>query len=89
VLANLSKGELEARIGDLAAGGRDAGEPVRLAPGKVVVRKVPAGMDNLIVEAAGTGLMAAPLGGGAVVPGSAVGGLPAGGPITPGPAAAP
>jgi Family of unknown function (DUF5719) len=89
VLANLSKGELEARIGDLAAGGRDAGEPVRLAPGKVVVRKVPGGMDNLIVEAAGTGLMAAPLGGGAVVPGSAVGGLPAGGPITPGPAAAP
>jgi hypothetical protein len=55
----------------------------------VVVQKVPAGMDNLVVEAAGTGLMAAPLGGGAVVPGSAVGGLPAGGPITPGPAAAP
>jgi Family of unknown function (DUF5719) len=89
VLANLSGDELEARIGDLADAGRGGGEPVRLAPGRVVVRKVPAGMENLMVTAGGTGLMAAPLGGGAVVPGSAVGGLPPGGPITPGPAAAP
>jgi hypothetical protein len=85
VLANLSSGELEARVGNLADGGTGVGEPVRLPPGKVTVRKLPAGVENLMVEAGGTGLMAAPLGGGAVVPGSAVGGLPAGGPITPGP----
>jgi hypothetical protein len=89
VLANLSGVELEARVGDLADRGAGSGQPVRLPPGKVTVRKLPAGAENLMVEAGGTGLLAAPLGGGAVVPGSAVGGLPAGGPITPGPAAAP
>jgi Family of unknown function (DUF5719) len=89
VLANLSGAELDARLGDLGDGGAGTGKPVRLPPGKVTVRKLPAGVENLLVEAGGTGLLAAPLGGGAVVPGSAVGGLPAGGPITPGPAAAP
>jgi hypothetical protein len=89
VLANLSGSELKARVADLADGGASSGQPVRLPPGKVTVRKLPAGVENMMVEAGGTGLLAAPLGGGAVVPGSAVGGLPAGGPITPGPAAAP
>ena len=89
VLANLSASQLEARVGDLADGRTGRGDPVRLPPGKVTVRKLPAGAENLMVEAGRAGLLAAPLGGGAVVPGSAVGGLPAGGPITPGPAAAP
>jgi Family of unknown function (DUF5719) len=89
VLANLSTEELEARLGDLTAGGAAAGEPVRVPPGRVAVQKVPEGIDNLIVQAGAAGLVAAPLDGGPIVPGSAIGGLPAGGPITPGPAAAP
>jgi hypothetical protein len=55
----------------------------------VLVQKVPAGVENLLVEAGATGLVAAPVGGGQVVPGSAVGGIPAGGPVVTGPAAAP
>jgi hypothetical protein len=90
VLANLSSDELEARLGDLTArGGGAAGQPVRVPPGRVAVKKVPAGIANLVVQAGSTGLVAAPLNGGPIVPGSAIGGLPAGGPITPGPAAAP
>jgi hypothetical protein len=89
VLANLSTEELEARLGDLTAGGAAAGEPVRVPAGRVAVQKVPDGIDNLIVQAGAAGLVAAPLNGGPIVPGSAIGGLPAGGPITPGPAAAP
>ena len=89
VLANLSAVELEARLGDLGGGGTGGGEPIRLPPGRVLLRKVPAGIENLLVEADATGLVAAPVGGGQVVPGSAVGGIPAGGPIMAGPAAAP
>ncbi len=89
VLANLSTTELQARLGDLGGGGTGGGEPILLPPGRVVVRKVPAGIENLLVEAGATGLVAAPVGGGPVVPGSAVGGIPAGGPIMVGPAAAP
>jgi hypothetical protein len=89
VLANLSSTELEARLGDLTAGGSSAGKPVRVPAGRVAVQKVPAGIDNLLVEAGSAGLVAAPLNGGPIVPGSAIGGLPAGGPIVPGPAAAP
>ena len=89
VLANLSSDELEARLGDATGKGSGAGEPVRVPPGRVEVRKVPAGVDNLVVQAGSAGLVAAPLDGGPIVPGSAIGGLPAGGPITPGPAAAP
>jgi hypothetical protein len=90
VLANLSTDELEARLGNPTGnGGAGAGEPVRVPPGRVAVRKVPAGVDNLVVQAGSAGLVAAPLNGGPIVPGSAIGGLPAGGPITPGPAAAP
>jgi Family of unknown function (DUF5719) len=89
VLANLSADELEARLGDLTAGGGGTGEPVRVPPGRVKVQQVPDGIDNLVVQAGSSGLVAAPLNGGPIVPGSAIGGLPAGGPIVPGPAAAP
>jgi hypothetical protein len=89
VLANLSSDELEARLGDLTAGGGSTGKPVRVPPGRVKVQEVPDGIDNLVVQAGRAGLVAAPLNGGPIVPGSAIGGLPAGGPITPGPAAAP
>ena len=89
VLANLSPDQLEARLGDLDDRGGNAGEPVQVPPGRVTVEKVPAGIGNLVVQAASAGLVAAPLNGGPIVPGSAIGGLPAGGPITPGPAAAP
>jgi hypothetical protein len=89
VLANLSSGELEARLGDLSAGGGGAGQPVRLPPGRVTLQKVPKGVGNLAVQADTAGLVAAPLNGGPIVPGSAIGGLDAGGPVVPGPAAAP
>jgi Family of unknown function (DUF5719) len=89
VLANLSADELEARIGGFGAGGGGGGTPIRVPAGRVLVQKVPAGVQNLLVEAAATGLVAAPVGGGQVVPGSAVGGIPAGGPVVTGPAAAP
>ena len=87
VLANLSTEELEARLGDLTGG--SAGQAVRVAPGRVEVQDVPDGIKNLVVQAGSAGLVAAPLDGGPIVPGSAIGGLPAGGPIEPGPAAAP
>ena len=89
VLANLSKDELEARLGDLTAGGAGAGDPVRVPPGRMTVQKVPDGIENLVIQAGTAGLVAAPRNGGPIVPGSAIGGLPAGGPIVPGPAAAP
>jgi Family of unknown function (DUF5719) len=89
VLANLSTNELEARLGDLTAGGAGAGDPVRVPPGRITVKKVPGGIENLVVQAGTAGLVAAPLNGGPIVPGSAIGGLPAGGPVVPGPAAAP
>jgi hypothetical protein len=88
VLANLSSDQLEARLGDLTAGG-GTGQPVPVPPGRVTVAKVPKGIDNLVVQASAAGLVAAPLGGGPIVPGSAIGGLDAGGPVVPGPAAAP
>ena len=89
VLANLSTTELEARLGDLTGGGAGAGDPVKVAPGRVVQQAVPDGVENLVVQAGSAGLVAAPLDGGPIVPGSAIGGLPAGGPVVPGPAAAP
>ena len=58
-------------------------------PGRVTVQKVPDDIQNLVVQAGSSGLVAAPLDGSPIVPGSAIGGLPAGGPILPGPAAAP
>jgi Family of unknown function (DUF5719) len=89
VLANLSATELEARLGDLGSEATAGGKPIRLPPGRVTVQQVPVGFKNLLVEADATGLVAAPVGGGPVVPGSTVGGIPAGGPIVTGPAAAP
>jgi len=89
VLANLSPDPLEARLGDLTAGGGGAGQPVQVPPGRVKLAKVPDGVDNLVVQAGAAGLVAAPLNGGQIVPGSAIGGLDAGGPVVPGPAAAP
>jgi hypothetical protein len=89
VLANLSSGVLEARLGDLTGRGDAAGQPVRVPPGRVAVKKVPEGVANLVVQSGSAGLVAAPLNGGPIVPGSAIGGLPSGGPITAGPAAAP
>jgi len=89
VLANLSSTGLEARLGDLDAGGTGAGQAVPVPPGRVAVRKVPAGIENLLVESGSFGLVVAPLNGGPIVPGSAIGGLVSGGPIVPGPAAAP
>jgi len=88
VLANLSTEQLEARLGDLTGGG-SAGDAVRVAPGRVEVQDVPDGIKNLVVQAGSAGLVAAPLNGGAIVPGSAIGGLDAGGPVVAGPAAAP
>jgi Family of unknown function (DUF5719) len=88
VLANLSPDRLEARLGDLTAGG-GADQPVPVPPGRVTVTKMPKGIDNLVVQASAAGLVAAPLNGGPIVPGSAIGGLDAGGPVVPGPAAAP
>ena len=89
VLANLSSAELKAQLGDLDAGGTGAGKPVPVPPGRIVLQKVPNGIENLLVETGSAGLVAAPLNGGPIIPGSAVGGLPPGGPIVPGPAAAP
>jgi hypothetical protein len=89
VLANLSGGQLEARLGDLTGGGAGAGEAVPVPAGRVTVQKAPADVENLVVQAASAGLVVTPLNGGPIVPGSAIGGLPAGGPVTPGPAAAP
>jgi hypothetical protein len=89
VLANVSSDELEARLGDLTAGGAAAGDPIRVPPGRLTVKKVPDGIENLVVQAGTAGLVAAPRDGGPIVPGSAIGGLPAGGPVVPGPAAAP
>jgi uncharacterized protein DUF5719 len=89
VLANRTSTELEARLGNLVAGGPGAGQPVRVPPGRVTVRKVPKGVENLLVETGAAGLVAAPVGGGPIVPQSAIGGLPPGGPIVLGPAAAP
>jgi hypothetical protein len=85
----VSTEELEARLGDLTAGGAAAGDPIRVPPGRLTVKKVPDGIENLVVQAGTAGLVAAPRDGGPIVPGSAIGGLPAGGPVVPGPAAAP
>jgi hypothetical protein len=89
VLANLSAAQLEARLGDLGGEAAAGGKPIRLPPGRVTVQTVPEGFTNLLVEADATGLVVAPVGGGLVAPGSTVGGIPAGGPIVTGPAAAP
>jgi Family of unknown function (DUF5719) len=89
VLANLSRDQLQARLGDIKNGAAGGGQPVPVPPGRLVVNKLPRGAANLVVQADAAGLVAAPLDGGQIVPGSAIGGLDAGGPVVPGPAAAP
>ncbi|HEV8648826.1 MAG TPA: hypothetical protein VG276_05325 [Actinomycetes bacterium] len=92
VFANVSGEPVTAQLSRLAAAGAAGGGPVgsiTVAPGKVGLRAVPANVQSLLIVASGPGLVAAPLGGGQVVPGSQVGGLPVEGPVLPGPAAAP
>jgi hypothetical protein len=89
VFANVSDQSITARLSRL--GGQQAGEvgSITVAPGKVGLKPVPADARSLLVVASAPGLVAAPLGGGQVVPGSQVGGLAVEGPVLPGPAAAP
>ena len=89
VLANLGGGPVSAQLttAGAGAGGRGGGE-VTIGPGKVVVRQVPAGARSVQVATDRPGLLVAPLGGGLAVPGADIGGVPAGGPVVPGPAAA-
>jgi len=92
VFANLSDEPITAQLSRLAGAGAGGGGPagsITVAPGKVGLRAVPADAQSLLVVASGPGLVAAPLGGGQVVPGSQVGGLLVEGPVLPGPAAAP
>lgn len=89
VLANLSSRTLQARFTDLARPGGSPGAPLAVPAGRVALGAVPKGAKNLLLKADGLGLVAAPLGDGTVVSGTAVGGLEAEGPIVPGPAAAP
>jgi hypothetical protein len=86
VLANLGGEALSARLAG-AGGGGGAGATVQVGPGKVVVRDLPAGTKNLEVTTDRTGLLVAPLGSGLALPGAAIGGVPAGGPVVAGPAA--
>ncbi len=93
VLANLSGDALSARLGGaggVAAAGTGAGaranSTVRVGPGKVVVRTLPAGLKSLEVTTDQTGLLVAPLGSGLALPGAAIGGVPAGGPVVAEPA---
>jgi hypothetical protein len=86
VLANLGKGPVSAQLGRPGADTR--GGAVKVDPGKVVVRQVPSGAKTLEVAADQPGLLVAPLGGGLAIPGADIGGVPAGGPIVAGQAAA-
>jgi hypothetical protein len=78
VLANLGGGALSARLAGAASGAQ--GE-VQVGAGKVVVRKLPAGLKSVEVTTDQAGLLVAPLGSGLAMPGAAIGGLPAGGPV--------
>jgi hypothetical protein len=88
VLANLGGDALNARLGGPGAGA-SAGGTVQVGPGKVVVRELPAGLKNVEITTDQTGLLVAPLGSGLALPGAAIGGVPAGGPVVAGPAAGP
>ncbi len=88
VLANVSDEPVTAELSSLGSPGR-TGSSVTVPPGKVRLQAVPAGSRSVLVTASRPGMVAAPLGGGQVVPGSQVGGLPVDGPVVPGPAAAP
>jgi hypothetical protein len=83
VLANLGGDTLSAR---LTGAGTNA-DAVQVGAGKVVVRELPSGLKSLQVTTDQKGLLVAPLGTGLALPGAAIGGLPPGGPVIPGPAA--
>jgi hypothetical protein len=87
VLANLGGEPLSARLAGAGAGAGGAGT-VQIDPGKVVVRTLPGGLKNVEVTSDRPGLLVAPLGSGLALPGAAIGGVPAGGPVVAGPAAA-
>jgi Family of unknown function (DUF5719) len=86
VLANLGGGPVSARLGKPGSG--SGGGSVQVGPGKVVVRQVPGGAKSLEVSADQPGLLVAPLLGGLSLAGAEIGGLPAGGPVVEGQAAA-
>jgi Family of unknown function (DUF5719) len=85
VLANLGSGPVSAQ---LAGGAGKGGGNVRIDPGKVVVRPLPSGAKTFQVDTDQPGLLVAPLGGGLTVAGAEIGGVPAGGPVVAGQAAA-
>jgi hypothetical protein len=86
VLANLGAGTVSAQLGQPGSG--SSGSPVRVDAGKVVVKQVPTGTKSLEVSADRPGLLVAPLGGGLSLAGAEIGGVPAGGPVVEGQAAA-
>jgi hypothetical protein len=59
-----------------------------VAAGTVLVRPVPAGAKALEIVTEQPGLLVAPLGGGLALAGAEIGGVPAGGPVVAGQAAA-
>jgi hypothetical protein len=85
VLANLETWPVSAQLG--RPGADAGGAAVKVDPGKVVVRQVPNGAQTLEVAVDRPGLLVAPLGGGLVIAGAQIGGVPAGGPVVAGPAA--
>jgi Family of unknown function (DUF5719) len=86
VLANVGNGTVAARLG--AAGTGKGGGTVKVAAGTVLVRPVPAGAKALEIVTERPGLLVAPLGGGLALAGAEIGGVPAGGPVVAGQAAA-
>jgi hypothetical protein len=86
VLANLGDSAISARLGGNAAGG--GGTSVKVDAGKVVVRPAPAGAQSFRVDAGSPDLLVLPLLGGLSVSNAQIGGVPAGGPVVQGPAAA-
>lgn len=86
VIANLGGAPVSAQLGQ--PGSRAGGGAVRVEAGKVVVKQVPAGARSLEVSAAQPGLLVAPLLGGLSLAGAEIGGVPAGGPVVEGQAAA-
>jgi hypothetical protein len=85
VLANLGGKAISARLGVSAAGG---GTSVKVDAGKVIVRPLPAGAKSFRVDADDPDLLVTPLLGGLSVSNAEIGGVPAGGPVVQGQAAA-
>jgi hypothetical protein len=87
VLANIGGDALSARLTGIGSRA-GAGSTVQVGPGKVIVRELPPGAKSFEVTSDQTGLLVASLQSGLVLPGTAIGGLPPGGPVIAGPAAA-